>query len=284
MINKRYSCFEYMLGLCTMGGLILFTMGDISAAGGDSMGVSWWNTLTGVGMLITSILAEALMVNYQKKMFLNKSSSPIEMSLYVSSFGAVLLLVGIAFLSSEFQDAIKFMAHGHMECHFYALTFSVFGFGGMIGVLSLLTLTDPLFVGLIVTARKALTLVFSFLIFPKPITLQHMAGSVLVFGSLFLHVYISHRRQPTQLHQNGFHSTHSNNINSNNNNHHNHNHIVSICSNGDTCNGDNTLCNGSNNNHHNHNGLSNPGHQHQLDKDEVAQRSVPIIVHTFSGV
>jgi len=174
-----------------MVGLILFAMGDISITEWDSTDGSWWNTLTGVAMLITAILAEALMVNVQKKMFQNKVSSPIEMSLYVSSFGSVFLLVGIVFITSEFQEAINFMAEGHMECHFYTVAFSVFGFGGLISALSLLALTDPLFVGLIITARKALTLVFSFLLFPKPITLQHFGGSVLIFGSLYLHVYIS---------------------------------------------------------------------------------------------
>src|SRR5689334_10576708 len=107
-----------------MVGLVLFTMGDMNVAmGAASISSFGWNTATGVAMLVISILSEALMVNFQKKLFQNRSSSPIEMSLFVSAFGAVLIFIGIFVVTDEFQQALLFMADGHAECHVYALAF-----------------------------------------------------------------------------------------------------------------------------------------------------------------
>lgn len=171
-----------------MAGLILFTLGDMSISSSlTSFGVQ---TGTGVTLLLGSISFEALQVNIQKRLFQDQQSSPAEMTFFISIFGSVFLYLGMFVINSEMLRAVTFMAL-HPECYLYAFLFCLFGYGGMIGVLYMLHYTDPMFVGLIVTSRKALTLVFSFLLFPKPLTFQHVFGSLLVFGSLFLHVYFS---------------------------------------------------------------------------------------------
>lgn len=63
----------------------------------------------------------------------------------------------------------------------------------MFAVLTLLEDFSPMFVGLVVVSKTALTVVSSFFLFPKPLTILHIVGCVLVFGSLFGHVVLKHK-------------------------------------------------------------------------------------------
>jgi hypothetical protein len=128
VINKSYTLFEYLLAFCTMLGLTLFTLGDMTIS--TSLYSFGWNTSTGTLicicsevtelfinsinnvpfpgglLLVASILSEALMVNFQKKVFLLYNPSSIEMGLYTSCFGAILLFIGITCVTSEFYEVI----------------------------------------------------------------------------------------------------------------------------------------------------------------------------------
>lgn len=154
--------------------------------------------------------SEAIVVNYQKKLLESHRTSPVELLFYTSVFGSVFLFIIVTVFTSELFHALDFFVD-HPECNLYAVLFSVFGYGGnyyflfclcyfiltlsagMFSVLTLLEDFSPMFVGLVVVSKTALTVVSSFFLFPKPLTILHIVGCMLVFGSLFGHVLIKHR-------------------------------------------------------------------------------------------
>jgi len=154
--------------------------------------------------------SEAIVVNYQKKLLESHRTSPVELLFYTSVFGSVFLFIIVTVFTSELFHALDFLVD-HPECNLYAVLFSVFGYGGnyyflfclcyfiltlsagMFSVLTLLEDFSPMFVGLVVVSKTALTVVSSFFLFPKPLTILHIVGCMLVFGSLFGHVLIKHR-------------------------------------------------------------------------------------------
>lgn len=63
------------------------------------------------------------------------------------------------------------------------------GYFGIKLVLLLLAETNAVTCTFVTSTRKALTVLFSFIVFPKPFTLKYFVGALLVFFSLFLHLF-----------------------------------------------------------------------------------------------
>src|SRR4051812_22668943 len=101
--------------MCTLLGLATFSLGDVTASSSSSSSSSMiWDILPssipasfqttfskGVAILAASLLSEAIVVNYQKKLLDGYRTSPVELLFYTSFFGSVLLFIIITVLTSE---------------------------------------------------------------------------------------------------------------------------------------------------------------------------------------
>jgi solute carrier family 35 (adenosine 3'-phospho 5'-phosphosulfate transporter), member B3 len=132
-------------------------------------------------MVSVSVVADAFLPNFQERVFEN-GSSRIE----VTYFTNLLCLIGMTVtftLTGDLQEAVLYIAEDYYALGlmaFYtflayvAITFHmslVQEFGGIVTVL----------VG---NTRKAITIVLSFLLFPKPMSNLYIYGGIMVFGSL----------------------------------------------------------------------------------------------------
>jgi len=137
--------------------------------------------LLGIVLVSISVVADAFLPNFQERVFDN-GSSRVE----VTYFTNLLCLIGMTVtfsLTGDLQEAVKYVAddyHALALMAFYtflayvAITFHmslVQEYGGIVTVL----------VG---NTRKAITIVLSFLLFPKPMSNLYIYGGLMVFGSL----------------------------------------------------------------------------------------------------
>lgn len=141
-------------------------------------------------LVCLSVVADAFLPNFQERVF-DHGSSRIE----VTFFTNILCLIGmtIAFSATgDLQEAISYTLNNPHALYlmtiytflaYIAITFHmslVKEFGGIITVL----------VG---NTRKAITIVLSFVLFPKPLSIYYAFGGVLVFGSLIGNAFMKER-------------------------------------------------------------------------------------------
>eukprot|EP00605_Chrysophyceae_sp_TOSAG23-4_P001900 GSChrysophyteH1.ASY1.ANO1.2098.1 assembled CDS len=180
--KKRIKTYEFMLGGGVSLGMVLFAIADFK--------VSPNFNFLGLALVSTSVIADAFLPNYQERIF-SQGSSRIEVTYYTN----ILCLSGMTLfftLSGDLQEAFAYaFANPHALKLMVIYTFLAYfaisthmclvrEFGGVTTVL----------VG---NTRKAITIVISFLLFPKPLSQLYVWGGILVFGSLCTIAYYKER-------------------------------------------------------------------------------------------
>lgn len=154
-----------------------------------------WKTVKGLLMIAGSLAFESFNVNYQKRILQTyELTSPAEMIYHLATIGCV-LTVGITLVTAELFSAIAFV-WTHLECLLYIFGFSLFGSAGTACVLLVIHHFDPMVAAMIITARKGVTVLSSYILIPKPVTVQHVLGGVLVFGSMFANAVLKNTTAP----------------------------------------------------------------------------------------
>ncbi|ELR23853.1 UAA transporter family protein [Acanthamoeba castellanii str. Neff] len=198
ILGKKHSGAEYAMAMSMVAGLVLFTLGDYyvkidassavveaslessnlaagdAAAGAgaeaqsDPMEESFeWRTAKGVFLLFLSLIFEAINVNMQKKILVGyERSSPAELVFYNAFFGSLVTFV-IVLVNGELFAAWEF-AVTHPDCHFYVIGFALFSSCGVACAIMVLHNFDPMTIGIVVTGRKSITVLTSFILIPKP--------------------------------------------------------------------------------------------------------------------
>jgi len=103
---------------------------------------------------------------------------------YNAFFGSLVTFL-IVLLDGELFTAWQFVS-AYPVCHVYILGFSFFSSLGVGCAIMVLHHFDPMTIGIVVTARKSVTILASFILIPKPISIHHITGGMMVFLSLFV--------------------------------------------------------------------------------------------------
>lgn len=171
--NKTVHWYEFLFGTLISCGMVLFAVADFT--------VSPNFNFLGIILVSISVIADAFLPNFQERVF-DHGSSRIEVTYYTN----ILCLAAMTFfftLSGDLQEAVSYTLNDNYALMimtsytflaYIAINFHmalVQEFGGIITVL----------VG---NTRKAMTIVLSFIFFPKPSSIYYVFGGVLVFGSL----------------------------------------------------------------------------------------------------
>ncbi|CAD6209268.1 unnamed protein product [Miscanthus lutarioriparius] len=170
-LRRKYMFQEYVSAVMLVIGLILFTLADAQTSPNFNM--------IGVAMVSGALVMDAFLGNLQEAIFkMNPDTTQMEM-LFCST------VVGLPFL------AVPMVLTGELitawtSCsqHLYVYAVLVFEamatFVGQVSVLSLIALFGAATTAMVTTARKAVTLLLSYLIFTKPLTEQHATGLLLI--------------------------------------------------------------------------------------------------------
>jgi len=171
--KKKVHNFEFGFGTLISFGMILFAAADFNVYPNFDF--------FGIMLVSISVVADAFLPNFQEKVF-EHGSSRIE----VTYFTNILCLVAMTVSFTITGDLPEAFAYATANPHalllmviytflaYIAITFHmalVQEFGGIVTVL----------VG---NTRKAVTIVLSFILFPKPLSMLYFWGGMLVFGSL----------------------------------------------------------------------------------------------------
>mmetsp|Transcript_35526 Transcript_35526/g.36195 ORF Transcript_35526/g.36195 Transcript_35526/m.36195 type:complete len:348 (+) Transcript_35526:219-1262(+) len=192
-LKKTVHWFEIMFGVLISLGMILFAAADFETQPN-------FNPL-GIGLVSLSVVADAFLPNFQERVF-DFGASRVEVTYYTN----ILCLAGMTFvfsLTGDLQEAIQYSLK---DSHTLSLML-VYTFLAYLAITLHMTLVKE-FGGitavLVGNTRKAMTILLSFLLFPKPSSMLYVLGGVLVFGSLVGNAVMKERqrrskRPPTQL-------------------------------------------------------------------------------------
>jgi solute carrier family 35 (adenosine 3'-phospho 5'-phosphosulfate transporter), member B3 len=203
MHHARFSSVEYACAVAVCTGLILFAAAD-------------W-TLTGpsfhpIGLLLvtTSVVADAFLPNAQERLF-RFGSSRLEVTLYTNIFSLVAYTAStmasgdlrgcIALCRSNSQLTLYFSIYTLVA--YFAISFHmtvVKRFGGVAAVV-------------VATGRKGLTLILSFVLFPKAFSWFYPAGATLVLGGILVASLfkMNNKKKKNQQQQSNDHDNNSSN-------------------------------------------------------------------------
>ncbi len=173
--RKVFTSVEYVLAFCISIGLVLFAAAD------------WELTPSfhpiGLAFVSLSVCADAILPNAQERLF-RLGSSRLEVTFFTNVFTLIAMTV-TTMLSGDFFGLIAFAKTSHVACLYIGIyTFIAYiaisvhmtvvrRFGGVAAVL-------------VATGRKGMTLVISFIIFPKGFSWFYVVGAILVLGGLLL--------------------------------------------------------------------------------------------------
>ncbi|XP_037929625.1 adenosine 3'-phospho 5'-phosphosulfate transporter 2 [Teleopsis dalmanni] len=178
--GKRYGPLDFLAAISMCIGLTWFTLADSQLSPN-------FNTV-GVAMISTALLCDAIIGNVQEKAMREHSAPSSEVVLYSYGLGFVYLFV-IMILTGHFFNGLNFCLEHPRETFGYGFLFSLSGYLGIQFVLALVRSSGAPLAATVTTARKAVTILISFLFFSKPFTMQYLwAGLIVVFG-IYLNVY-----------------------------------------------------------------------------------------------
>ncbi|KAJ3690373.1 hypothetical protein LUZ61_019537 [Rhynchospora tenuis] len=176
-LRRKYPLHEYTSAILLVVGLILFTLADAQTSPNFSV--------IGVLMVLGALVMDAFLGNLQEAIFtMNPDTTQMEM-LYCSTVVGLPLLIPPMVFTGELVKAWNSCSQ-----HPYVYAVLVFEamatFVGQVSVLSLIALFGAATTAMVTTARKAVTLLLSYLIFTKPLTEEHVTGLLLISMGIIL--------------------------------------------------------------------------------------------------
>ena len=180
--GKKVHNFEFGFGTIISLGMVLFAAADFQV----------YPNFDFVGILLVSIsvVADAFLPNFQERVF-DHGSSRIE----VTYFTNILCLMAMT---------VTFTATGDLQEAFgYALAnpnalilMAIYTFLAYIAItfhMALVKEFGGITTVLVGNTRKAITIVLSFILFPKPVSILYALGGIMVFGSLIGNAFMKER-------------------------------------------------------------------------------------------
>ncbi|KAI4315360.1 hypothetical protein L6164_028179 [Bauhinia variegata] len=176
-LRRKYPAHEYISATLLVLGLIIFTLADAQTSPNFS--------IIGVIMISGALIMDAFVGNFQEAIFTaNPDTTQMEM-LFCSTVVGLPFLAVPMILSGEL-----FKAWNSCAKHPYVYGVLVFEamatYIGQVSVLSLIAIFGAATTAMVTTARKAVTLLLSYLIFTKPLTEQHETGLLLITMGIIL--------------------------------------------------------------------------------------------------
>jgi len=177
IVNKRvFHSYEYVCALSICAGLVLFAVADYSL---DPLLLD----PTGLMLVSGSVVADAILPNAQEHLFKDGSSR-----LEVTVFSNLFSFLGMTVVTLGNGSLVQFLKGLGSDAQL-AMYFGVYAVLSYISISCYMTLVKR-FGGvtavLLTTARKAMTLVLSFLLFPKGFSWLYVYGSLLVLGAVMV--------------------------------------------------------------------------------------------------
>jgi adenosine 3'-phospho 5'-phosphosulfate transporter B3 len=185
--RKQYSTLSFVAsGLLSLG-LIVFTLADVS--------VSPTYSVKGVLLISGALCADAAIGNVQEKTMKGSNVRASEMIYQSYSLGSVLVLL-VCLLHGEMGPATALCADaGWINVAGPIVLFSVCGYLGLNVVLELVQTYGALTTVIVTNLRKAVSIIISFVFFPKPFVWGYLWGGLILMAGISLNFYANQKEK-----------------------------------------------------------------------------------------
>ncbi|ESL08413.1 hypothetical protein TRSC58_03884 [Trypanosoma rangeli SC58] len=176
-------------------GLIVFTYAtmDTRTTKGAKMQESWWWLISGVTGLLVALLCDALMyLGEEKYCFMRHNASHEEVQFYVFFFSAVIGFVLLVF-SGDLRDAMEFVGRGRSFITLL-LACSFSSYSGTFFLLRIVSEFNSSTATIVTSVRRSLTVLCSYIVYPKPFGFLHLVGITFVMGGVWQYEQARRRR------------------------------------------------------------------------------------------
>ena len=174
VIHKTtYSAKQYTCAAAICAGLVLFAAAD------------WQYSPSfhpiGLTLVSASVCADAILPNAQERLF-KLGSSRLEVTLYTNVF-TLIVMTFTCVLSGDFMGLLYF-AKDNPKLQLCMLVYTFIAYIAISVHMTVVKRHGGVTAVLVATVRKAMTLVLSFIIFPKKFSFFYVIGAGLVLGGL----------------------------------------------------------------------------------------------------
>eukprot|EP01102_Stenamoeba_stenopodia_P021638 TRINITY_DN8780_c0_g1_i1.p1 TRINITY_DN8780_c0_g1~~TRINITY_DN8780_c0_g1_i1.p1 ORF type:complete len:356 (+),score=72.64 TRINITY_DN8780_c0_g1_i1:135-1202(+) len=182
LLGKRHSTKEIGGAVLIVVGLILFTLGDVELSPSFNP--------YGIFLVVLSLILNSLEGNFQEKALKGVGISQNELMLYSNLMGIAYLLP-LMWYTGELQDTIDYFAERQHVISVLMIMIVVCSFG-MVFIIGLLKATDAVTTTMVTSLRKALTVIFSFILFEKPWGYKHVLGGLSIGLGTYIEIDGAH--------------------------------------------------------------------------------------------
>jgi adenosine 3'-phospho 5'-phosphosulfate transporter B3 len=177
IVNKKvFASYEYACALAICAGLILFALADYTL---DPMKFD----VMGLALVSASVVADAILPNAQECLF-RGGSSRLEVTVYSNLFSFLGMTV-VTLASGTLVQFAKWL-YADSTLTIYFAVYTLLSYASISCYMTLVKRFGGVHAVLLTTARKAMTLVLSFLLFPKGFSWLYVYGSLLVLGAVMV--------------------------------------------------------------------------------------------------
>ena len=177
IVNKKaFASYEYACALAICAGLVLFALADYTL---DPMTFD----VTGLALVSASVVADAILPNAQECLF-RGGSSKLEVTVYSNLFSFLGMTV-VTLASGTLNQFAKWL-YADLTLTMYFAVYTLLSYASISCYMTLVKRFGGVHAVLLTTARKAMTLVLSFLLFPKGFSWLYVYGSLLVLGAVMI--------------------------------------------------------------------------------------------------
>jgi len=176
--QKQYGAKDWLIAAAVTGGVTEFLMtGQISASHADQ-----GDSIYGLLLLLGFLAFDGFTSTFQEKLFKEHATTKYNQMLYINLFSAITSCVSLLIFGG-FAEAFAFCA-AHPRFIVDASFLSAGAVGGQFFIYSMVKEFGALAFAATMNVRQVVSIILSYLMYSKPITLLQVVGLVLVFGTL----------------------------------------------------------------------------------------------------
>jgi len=176
--KKVFASVEYLFAFCICLGLVLFAVADWEVSPS-------FNPI-GLVLVTLSVCADAVLPNLQERLF-RMGSTRLEVTFYTNIFTLVAMTI-TTFLSGDLMGLIDFAQNSPDRTRLcrYILVYTFVAYIAISFHMGVVRRFGGVSAVLLATGRKGMTLILSFVLFPKKFSWLYVFGALMVLGGLML--------------------------------------------------------------------------------------------------
>jgi adenosine 3'-phospho 5'-phosphosulfate transporter B3 len=177
IINRRvFKSYEYASAIAISVGMVVFAATD------------WKLTPTfhpfGLILVSLSVIADAILPNAQERLF-SSGSSRLEVTFYTNAFTLIAMTITTV-ASGDLMRVIDLALKSDTNLITYMVVYTFISYIAISAFMAIVKKYGGVTAVLLSTARKAMTLILSFILFPKQFSWYYVLGAILVLGGLLV--------------------------------------------------------------------------------------------------